>query len=85
MEAWAILEQEDSPSLAILDWMMPGMDGIEICRRVRQQKRSSQTYLILLTAKSSKASIVEGLIAGANDYVTKPFDRDETARTRECW
>ena len=76
-EAWAILEQEDSPSLAILDWMMPGMDGIEICRRVRQRQTSSQTYLILLTAKSSKANVVEGLIAGANDYVTKPFDRDE--------
>jgi len=76
-EAWAILEQEHPPSLAILDWMMPGMDGIEICRRVRQRQMSSQTYLILLTAKSSKANIVEGLIAGANDYVTKPFDRDE--------
>jgi CheY-like chemotaxis protein len=76
-EAWAILEQEDHPSLVILDWMMPGMDGIEICRRVRQRKNSSHTYIILLTAKSSKANIVEGLIAGANDYVTKPFDRHE--------
>jgi CheY-like chemotaxis protein len=76
-EAWAILEQEDPPSLAILDWMMPGMDGIEICRRVRLRTNSSRTYIILLTAKSSKANIVEGLIAGANDYVTKPFDRDE--------
>lgn len=76
-EAWAILEQEDPPSLAILDWMMPGMDGIEICRRVRQRTNSSHTYIILLTAKSSKANIVEGLIAGANDYVTKAFDRDE--------
>ncbi len=76
-EAWSILEQEDQPSLAILDWMMPGMDGIEICRRVRQRKKSSGTYIILLTAKSSKANIVEGLIAGANDYVTKPFDRQE--------
>jgi DNA-binding response OmpR family regulator len=76
-EAWAILEQEDPPSLAILDWMMPGMDGIEICRRARQRKNTSHTYIILLTAKNSKANIVEGLIAGANDYVTKPFDRDE--------
>ncbi|HBB97697.1 MAG TPA: response regulator [Blastocatellia bacterium] len=75
--AWAVLEQEDPPSLAILDWMMPGMDGIEICRRVRQRANSSHTYIILLTAKSSKANIVEGLIAGANDYITKPFDRDE--------
>jgi CheY-like chemotaxis protein len=76
-EAWAVLEQENPPSLAILDWMMPGMDGIEICRRLRQRKNSSHTYIILLTAKSSKANIVEGLIAGANDYITKPFDRDE--------
>jgi CheY-like chemotaxis protein len=76
-KAWAILQQEEAPSLAILDWMMPGMDGIEICRRVRQRENSSHTYIILLTAKSSKANIVEGLIAGANDYVTKPFDRDE--------
>jgi sigma-B regulation protein RsbU (phosphoserine phosphatase) len=76
-EAWVVLEREGAPSLAILDWMMPGMDGIEICRRVRQRKNSSHTYIILLTAKSSKANIVEGLLAGANDYVTKPFDRDE--------
>ena len=76
-EAWAVLDREDPPSLAILDWMMPGMDGIEICRRVRERKIPTRTYIILLTAKSSKANIVEGLIAGANDYVTKPFDRDE--------
>jgi CheY-like chemotaxis protein len=76
-EAWAVLEREDPPSLAILDWMMPGMDGIEICRRARQRKDAPPTYIILLTAKSSQANIVEGLIAGADDYVTKPFDRDE--------
>ena len=76
-DAWAVLEGKDAPSLAILDWMMPGMDGIEICRRVRQRKVQTHTYIILLTAKSSKANIVEGLNAGANDYVTKPFDRDE--------
>jgi sigma-B regulation protein RsbU (phosphoserine phosphatase) len=82
-EAWAVLQREDAPSLAILDWMMPGMDGLEICRRVRERKDSSLTYILLLTAKSSKANIVEGLIAGANDYVTKPFDRDELrARVR---
>jgi CheY-like chemotaxis protein len=76
-EAWSILQQEDAPSLAILDWMMPGMDGIEICRRARQREDAPPTYIILLTGKSGKANIVEGLIAGANDYVTKPFDRDE--------
>lgn len=76
-EAWSVLEQPNPPSLVILDWMMPGIDGIEVCRRARRRVNAPPTYIILLTAKSSKANIVEGLIAGANDYVTKPFDRDE--------
>jgi len=76
-EAWAILAREDAPSLAILDWMMPGMDGLEVCRRVRQKQTAVPTYLILLTAKGGKTDIVQGLNAGANDYVIKPFDRDE--------
>src|SRR5207253_8754553 len=65
------------PRLVILDWMMPVMDGLEVCRRIRQRQSATPTYIILLTAKGSKAEIVEGLIAGANDYVIKPFDRDE--------
>jgi CheY-like chemotaxis protein len=76
-EAWAALQEKDAPQLAIVDWMMPGMDGVEICRRVRQTQNSGETYIILLTAKDRKADIVEGLMAGANDYVTKPFDRAE--------
>jgi CheY-like chemotaxis protein len=77
VEAWAALQEKDAPQLAIVDWMMPGIDGVEICRRVRRMQNAAQTYIILLTAKDRKADIVEGLIAGANDYVTKPFDRAE--------
>ncbi len=81
--AWAILEKDDSPSLAILDWMMPEMDGLEICRRVRQQPSATPVYIILLTAKPHKTDVVQGLEAGANDYMHKPFNRDELrARVR---
>jgi sigma-B regulation protein RsbU (phosphoserine phosphatase) len=76
-QAWAVLQGEDPPSLAILDWMMPEMDGVEICRRVRQLPSATPPYLILLTAKSEKTDVVIGLDAGANDYLTKPFDRSE--------
>ena len=76
-EALAALQREDAPRLTILDWMMPGMDGIEVCRRLRQTPRVTPIYIILLTAKSNKQDIVQGLSAGANDYVTKPFDREE--------
>jgi DNA-binding response OmpR family regulator len=74
-QAWAVLQGEDPPSLAILDWMMPEIDGVEICRRVRQLPTATPPYLILLTAKSEKTDVVIGLDAGANDYLTKPFDR----------
>jgi DNA-binding response OmpR family regulator len=74
-EAMTALRSQDAPSLAILDWMMPGMDGLEICRRVREVNR--RVYLILLTARGSKENVVEGLRAGADDYLTKPFDSDE--------
>jgi phosphoserine phosphatase RsbU/P len=76
-DAWNALNEADAPHLAILDWMMPGMDGVEICRRLREVEQQVPVYVILLTAKGRKADIVEGLIAGANDYVTKPFDREE--------
>lgn len=69
--------QRDAPPVAILDWMMPGLDGVEVCRRVRAIQTPTPTYLILLTAKSEKRDIVHGLEAGADDYVTKPFDRLE--------
>ncbi len=76
-QAWAVLQGEEPPSLAILDWMMPEMDGVDICRRVRQLPTATPPYLILLTAKSEKTDVVMGLDAGANDYLTKPFDRSE--------
>ncbi|OAI41645.1 hypothetical protein AYO40_02835 [Planctomycetaceae bacterium SCGC AG-212-D15] len=77
IEAWKILESDDAPKLAILDWCMPGMDGLEICRRMRQKPALEPAYIILLTARNAKADVVAGLRAGANDYVTKPFDREE--------
>lgn len=76
-EAWEIFQQEDAPSLAILDWMMPHIDGVDLCRRVRKLPHGQLTYIFLLTAKTSKNDIVEGLSAGANDYVSKPFNPQE--------
>ncbi|MDM8551756.1 response regulator [Desulfobacterales bacterium HSG2] len=76
-EAWEILRDEDAPRLAILDWMMPGLSGPEICRKVRKLPRSEMTSLILLTSKGHKTDIVAGLEAGANDYIIKPFDYEE--------
>jgi sigma-B regulation protein RsbU (phosphoserine phosphatase) len=76
-EAWAVLQSVDSPSLAILDWMMPELQGVEVCRRVRQIPTATPPYLILLTAKSEKSDVVIGLDSGADDYLIKPFDRSE--------
>ena len=75
--AWSMLEQKDGPRLAILDWVMPGMTGPEICRLVRTTPRVASAYLILLTDKNSAADITAGLRAGADDYLTKPFDPGE--------
>jgi DNA-binding response OmpR family regulator len=71
------LVQPDAPRLAILDWMMPGLEGPEICRRLRVLPAASPSYVILLTARVRKEDLIEGLRAGADDYVTKPFDREE--------
>jgi diguanylate cyclase (GGDEF)-like protein len=76
-EALAVLQRDDAPALAILDWMMPGMTGLEVCRRVRQRAREPYTYMLLLTSKSQKEDLIEGMEAGADDYITKPFDQHE--------
>jgi len=76
-EAWEYLQREDCPTLAILDWIMPGIEGPELCRRARALAKPVPTYMILLTGKGSSENIVAGLESGADDYVTKPFDRAE--------
>jgi two-component system cell cycle response regulator len=82
-EALRILEQEDYPRLVILDWMMPKADGVEICRTIRKQAREPYVYFILLSAKGERSEIIEGLQAGADDYMIKPFDLSELkARVR---
>ncbi len=76
-EAWQVLQTNEAPALAILDWMMPGLDGVEICRRLRQRQTLTPTYVILVTARTDKTDVVAGLEAGANDCITKPFDPNE--------
>jgi diguanylate cyclase (GGDEF)-like protein/PAS domain S-box-containing protein len=76
-QAWSVLQNEDAPALAILDVMMPGIDGIEVCRKLRQLPQHVPVYVILLTAKSAKENVIAGLEAGADDYIAKPFHRDE--------
>jgi diguanylate cyclase (GGDEF)-like protein len=75
--AWRLLEESDVPTIAILDWLMPEIEGIEICRRLRKLQRQHYTYTMLLTCKSQKREVIEGLQAGADDYMTKPFDAAE--------
>jgi two-component system, cell cycle response regulator len=83
LDAWEVLQREGAPQLAILDWMMPGMDGIELCRRIRTRDQGPYRYVLLLTAKDDKQDVITGLEAGADDYLTKPFDVDELrARVR---
>ncbi|OFW65505.1 MAG: diguanylate cyclase response regulator, partial [Actinobacteria bacterium RBG_13_63_9] len=76
-EAWKVLTSDDSPDIAVLDWMMPELDGVEVCRRIRALELSSPPYLLLLTSRGEKQDIATGLESGASDYVQKPFDHDE--------
>lgn len=76
-QAWKVLQQEDPPRLAILDWMMPGLSGPEVCRQVRARAQEPYIYILLLTAKNQKEDLIEGMEAGADDYITKPFDSQE--------
>ena len=73
-EAWEILQGADAPPLAILDWLMPEMDGVEVCRRMRRRPDAPYVYFILLTSKDRKEDILEGMDAGADDYLIKPFE-----------
>lgn len=75
--AWDIIQGPEPPVLAIIDWMMPSVDGIELCRRIREGGVHAHMYLILLTSRDSRADIVTGLQAGADDYLVKPFDAEE--------
>src|SRR5437870_3350909 len=81
LAAWKILEegieQGESPAVAVLDWVMPGLSGLELCRKIRETPALRLTYLILVTSMDRKEDVVAGLAAGANDYVTKPYDRAE--------
>ena len=76
-EAWQILQQPDAPGLLILDWMMPAIDGLELCRRIRKNQNGTYQYILLLTGKDDKQDLIDGLNAGADDYLTKPFDIGE--------
>ncbi|MBX9790462.1 MAG: diguanylate cyclase [Pirellulales bacterium] len=77
LAAWNILSGPDAPQLAILDWMMPGKDGVELCRDIRKLRQEPYTYIVLLTEKSTRQDVVEGMNAGADDYLAKPFDAQE--------
>ncbi len=76
-QALEILSREDAPTLAIIDWMMPGLTGLEVCRRVRQRGREPYTYILLLTSKSLREDLIQGMESGADDYIIKPFDQHE--------
>jgi CheY-like chemotaxis protein len=76
-QAWRTLDGAEPPALALLDWEMPGLQGPEIVRRIRKKEMQTPTYVILLTSRDSSADIVQGLRAGADDYVTKPANEDE--------
>ncbi|MBW2459484.1 MAG: diguanylate cyclase [Deltaproteobacteria bacterium] len=76
-EAWDAMQRVDAPSLVILDWVMPGMDGLEVCRKLRQLQTARPPYVIMLTGHADRAHVVAGLEAGADDYVAKPFERAE--------
>ena len=77
LEAWETYQSEDPPRLAILDWMMPEMDGLEVCQKIRALRGQDYTYIILLTAKGRREDVIEGLEVGADDYIVKPFDAGE--------
>ena len=76
-EAWDVLQAADAPQLAILDWMMPNLDGPDVCRKVRSHSEIPYVYILLLTGRTQERDLIEGLEAGADDYLTKPFSAQE--------
>jgi len=76
-EAHALLLRDDAPPLAIIDWMMPGRDGVEVCRELRKAGKTSYTFIVMLSGRREKEDFIAGLAAGADDYVRKPYDIDE--------
>src|SRR6266852_3339416 len=76
-QAWEVLRTAIDPTLAILDWMMPELDGPDVCRRVRQELPLANMYLLLVTAREGRGDMIAGLDAGADDYIIKPFDPEE--------
>lgn len=76
-QAWQIMQQDNAPQLLLLDWEMPKMNGIEVCKRVIASNNKTPVYILLLTSRTASADIVEGLSQGANDYISKPFDSAE--------
>jgi len=91
LTACAALKQKEAPTMAILDWEMPGMDGLQVCREIRKQEALPYTYLMLLTGKNERQDVLEGFRAGADDFLFKPLDVDEltvrlqTARRILTW
>lgn len=77
LRAWEALQNADAPSLVVLDWNMPGLDGPDVCRKIRESTRSGYTYMLLVTARNAKSDVVQGLSAGADDFISKPVDPDE--------
>lgn len=75
--AWQALQAEDAPSMAVMDWLMPGMDGLEVCRKVRKLDQASYKYIVILTVKGQHKDLLQALDAGADDYIVKPFDPQE--------
>src|SRR5262245_13696052 len=82
-QAWELLQQAGAPRLAVLDWMMPELSGVDLCRKVRAEKQQVYTYLLLLTAKDRKEDVIDGLEAGADDYLIKPVNALEL-KARLC-
>ena len=76
-EALQLLLRDNAPRLVVLDWMMPGLEGVQVCQKIREQKERPYTYLLLLTARTQKEDLLRGLESGADDYLTKPFDAQE--------